>query len=695
VTVQHRLRRARALLVASVAVRAVLAGASAVALGVVAAAAADWAVGLSREVRVVARALAWLLGFAVAAALAWRGRRARALPAVALWLEERLPSLRYSLVTLLELRNGPATELEQHVARVSWRPALAPAVRHAVAGPALAVAAGALLLLLLPPGVVARVRDPRPGDALGRPLRADGAPVNHLDPLVATVRPPPYARAAVRTIEQPASIAALVGSAITLEGRGADARVEARLEARSGGGPLAAMAAADRWSVSLDMPPRPAAVVLRDGEFERLVALEPRRDSAPSVTLALPARDTVFRVPRGNVALRAEMRDDIGLAASWFEYIVSSGEGESFTFRSGVVSRTGMSGRHTAELRASISLEALRLDAGDVLHLRAVARDANDVGGPGVGVSETRTLRMARQGEYDSVAVEGAPPPDPNRSELSQRMLIILAESLERRRPRLARQSVVAESRRIGTDQTRLRRRVGEIIFSRLGAEPSGEHSHEEEERGDSLTPEELLRRAEEATGHGMGEVLDFKGDESPVVAINRPLLEAYNAMWDAGRELGVGEPGRALPHMRAALAAIQRARQAERYYLRGSAPVAVVDVEKVRLSGKGDDVAIAHRRPRSPVENRAVTRAARFAAALRGLGSGSSGPTLRATVDSLLVLRLDEVESSPALAAALAEAIDALRAGRDATAPLARARQAIIGEPAVRDTLPRWGAAW
>ena len=41
----------------------------------------------------------------------------------------------------------------------------------------------------------------------------------------------------------------------------------------------------------------------------------------------------------------------------------------------------------------------------------------------------------------------------------------------------------------------------------------------------------------------------------TPVVAINRPLLEAYNAMWDAGRELGSGEPKRALPAMYAALA--------------------------------------------------------------------------------------------------------------------------------------------
>ncbi len=47
----------------------------------------------------------------------------------------------------------------------------------------------------------------------------------------------------------------------------------------------------------------------------------------------------------------------------------------------------------------------------------------------------------------------------------------------------------------------------------------------------------------------------------------------------EAGRWLELGEPDDALPHMRAALAAIQRARQAERLYLRGRPPTQVVDI--------------------------------------------------------------------------------------------------------------------
>ena len=82
------------------------------------------------------------------------------------------------------------------------------------------------------------------------------------------------------------------------------------------------------------------------------------------------------------------------------------------------------------------------------MHVRAVARDRNNVTGPGVGVSETRTIRIPRPSEYDSIAVEGAPPPDVDSSQLSQRMLIMLAEKLQARRAKLARADVVKESQR-------------------------------------------------------------------------------------------------------------------------------------------------------------------------------------------------------------------------------------------------------
>ena len=204
------------------------------------------------------------------------------------------------------------------------------------------------------------------------------------------------------------------------------------------------------------------------------------------------------------------------------------------------------------------------------------------------------------------------------------------------------------------------------------------------------MTPEELLKAADEATSSEGAQALDFEGDETPVVAVNRPLLEAYNAMWDAGRELEIGEPGAALPHMRAALAAVMRAREAERVYLRGRAGVVVVDLAKVRLAGDIDSASAAGRAPRTRLSETAARQASRFDAALALLRGNPA-----AAIDSLSLLRVDALGESPAFASALGAAVDSLRGGNDATAALARARRVVAGMPLVRAGASEWGGAW
>jgi hypothetical protein len=682
VTAAARVRRARAALAASLGARALLRGLIAAGSVLAATAMLDVALSLPLWIR------RWLVPVAVlGAALAltlsmWRARRVRSLPHVALWLEEQVPSLEYSLVTLLESPDAGAVEaLETWVAAATWSAELRRTVLRALSMPMLVLGLVVALLVLLPRGAVSRVGAPAPGDA----LRASGGPAegdasrSHLSPLVATVDPPAYSGAERLVIDDPMEIAALAGSGITLRGRGG-VPVLATMGERT----FHATTNSSEWRVTVTMPQQPAAVRLSDGPFARIVALAPRADEPPAVTLEAPPRDTVLRKASGVIPLAADARDDIGVSSGGFEYIVSSGSGESFAFRTGVLAPWhGNAAR--IRLAGELQLAALGLKPGDVLHLRAVAADGNDVTGPGKGASETRSLRVARAGEYDSVAVEGAAPADAEKSVLSQRILIVLAEALERRRARLARTDVTVEARRIGADQTRLRKQVGEIIFARLGDQPGGEHTHGEAAADEKLSPEDLLRAAEEATGAAAGEALDFAEGESPVVAINRPLLEAYNAMWDASRELDVGEPGRALPHMRLALAAIQRARKAERIYLRGQPPAVVVDLARVRLQGK-DAGTPTQRRPRSALVDHARERAERFAAAVRTLATQSE-----AAVDSLLLLRVDALTDAPRLAAALAEAIDALRAGRDASTPLSRARRELLGTSSVVDSLGRW----
>ena len=78
----------------------------------------DLAVGLPYQLRVVARAVAILLGVTAVAVVAFRSRGAWRMGTVALWLEERIPALDYALVTLIPLLWLIACDRKQPVAPV-------------------------------------------------------------------------------------------------------------------------------------------------------------------------------------------------------------------------------------------------------------------------------------------------------------------------------------------------------------------------------------------------------------------------------------------------------------------------------------------------------------------------------------------------------------------------------------------------
>ena len=683
----RRVHRTRQMLIAGVIARALLFGFAAamaiIALGIL----VDVLRPAPRSLREMILPLAMVAALATSAAIVWRHRFAFAVRHVVRWVEEREPRLDYALLTALDPATGPAArrQLERVVDAVRWEPIVRRRIRAALGAPLALLGILGVMLLLSPSASRARVTAPAPGDVLAAPRPGAGDAIDPLSPLVVTVAPPAYTRRPTVTLENPVTVPGLAGSMVTLRGRATTPAPRALLDFTL----LDVRVDAGRWTASFRMPPRPAAIRLVHHAAERLLVLEPTIDSAPVVTLDRPASDTVLSTPAGRIELTAALHDDIGITAGGVEYIVSSGSGESFTFRSGTLSTVAV-GRSDFVLAAPIVLDSLAPAAGDVVHFRAFARDGNTVTGPSTGFSETRAIRIARPDERDSVAVDPAPPPEADASLVSQRMLIILTEALEARRPRMARPDVVVESRRLAADQKKLRRSVGDIIFMRLGTQPDAEHVHgpgDAHEAGD-MTPAELLRAAERANAAGSrSDPLDFHGDESPIVAINRPLLEAYNHMWDASRELDVGEPARALPPMRAALAAIQRARQAERIYLRGRAAPVIVDIAAVRLQGK-DTGRGSPRSPRVPLERHA--HLARFSQALELLDHAPA-----AAIDSLMLLRVELLVDHPAAAASLGEAVDLLRAGRDVTMALGRARRALLGAPFATPGLGRWSGGW
>ncbi|HEY2025388.1 MAG TPA: hypothetical protein VGG78_00180 [Gemmatimonadaceae bacterium] len=632
------------------------------------------ALGLPAAAQIVAIAV----GALVFALLAKPAFLARSVQRVALWVEERHPSLEYALVTAVE--GTPGDALERDALRGAWWDVERRRLLRTLVLPALAVLASVVLVARAPVIVSVARRAVASGATRGRIAAADP-----LRAIRATVRAPAYAGGKITNTDDPTSIDALVASVITISGAGDAAAVSVTTDSA----PQRVISSDDGgWSVTLTMPARPAVLRFHSSSGrERLVVLAPIADAPPAVTLVLPTRDTVVRAAIGALPLRAQLRDDIGLRDAAFEIIISSGQDESFTFRTATLAHVALGGQTEGVLATSLRLDSLALKPGDVLQIRAVARDGNTATGPGLGSSETRALRVARVGEYDSVSVEAAPPGDPEGQVLSQRMLITLTEALDKRRPRLDHSTLLDESRRIAADQTRLRKRVGDVVFQRTGTDPLSEESTLDE-RG-RLSPEALLKRASDATAGNAGAAMDVEGDETPILAVNKPLLEAFNAMWEAGRALEQGDTRQALPPMRRAMAAIERARQAERIYLRGRPSTVVVDVAHARLTGKEKGAAsVREARPiADPVSRR---RAETFARATALLATDPS-----AAADSLLLMRVGALVDAPALAAVLDTAARVARRGDAQETRLiwARLRRALGGPPVRGDGLPLWGA--
>lgn len=643
--------------------------------------------------------LLWALGaMAMWALLRWahRERTVFGLPQAALWIEEqRAVAPDFALVTYIEQvteQRIVAEGLAHAAARTfeSAQVALALQNRRRTAwlAPALFVVSTlALVLMAFQSGEAARARLTDAAASLRSRLSGVPTAATPLGSWQVRVHAPAYTARAVVTLGDVQTVAALSGSTISVSGTGAapTARMQAVATSQSSGEQPSASPSSPRvlevgeadgrWTVRVVAEATPTTVQLLRGGRSRLLVIEGHADTIPRVTLEAPARDSVFRSATGRLPLMATVRDDIGLTAAQFELLVSSGEGERFTVRTVLLSQTAWqreAATRAATLRGTLDLSALGLQAGDVVHLRAMARDGHPSAAREFGSSETRAFRIARPTEYDSVAVEPAPPPEVDKSLLSQRMLLLLTEKLDKARPRMARADVLRESLKLARDQARLRLAVGDVVFQRLSGESSAEHAHyagDGHEHGVDLQGGKLAMSTSATTG-----MLE-EGNDSPVVAINQPLLEAYNAMWDAGRELEQGDPHAAIPPMKRALEAIERSRAASRLYLRGKPPQVILDLAKIRLTGK-DTGQVTQRSVRAMVPSREAAWDRRVVAAAQQLGRATAEPS--AVRDSLAVLRVEALADAPAFAAALGNILSVLERGGDATAAFVQARRVL-----------------
>lgn len=555
----------------------------------------------------------------------------------ALLAEERIPALENRLLTAFDLADqvpdgvvGRAfvAEAERRMQTLGVRGVAPARVRIPSILLASSLAIAGLFALVFPAAAAeawTRWMDPKDAYATKwEEVRAETLPnvatppIPMFDEFRWTVRPPAYSGLEAQEGRGDEPISALPGSVIRLRSRFPDRWDGVRAQA-IGGAALGVRRAGEEWIVEYTMPADARGLSLEamaeGGVIDRrIVPLVPLPDQPPDVQLLSPTEDLVLASGAGRITLRATAADDYGVGTFDLHWTHSSGSGESYEFKEGdwAFGRVDRNGK-TATGELVIDLASLGLQPGDMMHVRAVARDRNNVTGPGESVSRTRIIRIARPEELDQINTDiGAPAELPKDPLMSQRMILLMTERLVRESRGMPRADLQRRSAEIAQHQARLRSVVGEQIYIREAdalqaegaelptyVEQGGGAAHAGEDHGAEEgppDPEEVLREADEATGQGRPEEYAHLHDEAAVIDINRDLVLLHNLMWSSEQELFSIRPDSSIPWQREALALIQRLNQAERIYPRGDVRVDPVNIAEARGQGKMDDVGPAAR---------------------------------------------------------------------------------------------------
>lgn len=343
----------------------------------------------------------------------------------------------------------------------------------------------------------------------------------------AFVTPPAYSGREPQTVDNPVQLSILEGSRVRVDVNG---------------------------TTQVDVVARGSQVVLlKVPDGERLLNLQVQPDTPPRVTIQRPGRDLMFGAPRGTVAVTITAHDDIRVAALTLRYTRISGSGETFTFQEGDVPITTTAGSDQRDRTAtgSIVLDQLTLEDGDTVVYRAFARD--DKPGADPVMSESFLIEIGKRAE--AAAGGFAIPDDRDRQGLSQQMLIVKTERLHAQRDKLPPDAVLEQSRLLAVEQRMVR---AEFLF---------------------MTGGEVVDEVEEA--EHAHELASGRFENQGQVE----LLNAIREMSRAEARLNGADTTEALVFERAALAALQRAFDRRRYFLRTLPERARIDPTR-RLSG-------------------------------------------------------------------------------------------------------------
>ena len=365
--------------------------------------------------------------------------------------------------------------------------------------------------------------------------------------LTVTVRPPEYSALPEGRLIDPDRLEVLEGTRLRFALSGAGV---ARLRF---GSSLVAAFPLDGKGVETVARDVGYFAVEQEGAATRLIALVVTRDRSPSVKIEQPARDLLLPDASRSIPIRVSATDDLGLAALSLRYTRVSGSGEQFEFQEGVLplSITRGSAREW-EADAQLALARLKLEPGDSLVYRAVARDGR-AGEIGLGASDTYFIEIAGPGQVPLEGVEM--PPEEERYALSQQMIVLKIQRLIARQSSMPRESVVEEAALIAAEQRSVR---ANFVFL-LGG-------HVEDEEVEAEQSSEIAEGRLQNTAR-------------------RDISAAIGHMTRAEQGLVAVNTSQALPPARHAVDALQRAFGRSRYLLKSLASRSRLDPAR-RLTG-------------------------------------------------------------------------------------------------------------
>jgi len=305
----------------------------------------------------------------------------------------------------------------------------------------------------------------------------------------------------------------------------------------------------------------------------RVVNLVVAPDAAPMVRITSPAHDLAFADSRQAVEIAIAASDAEALTGLRLAFVRMSGSGESFAFAEGEIP-VAIEKASEREWRGSarLALSSLKLDDGDSIVYRAFVRDSN----PRAGwvESEAYTVEVGKRLEFASAGA--ALPDEDRRYALSQQMVIVKTERLQAERPRPDDAAWTERTKLLAMEQRMVR---AEVVFLSGG------------EVEDEVVEAEQAHELQEGRLQNAGRA---------------EMLRAINDMSRAEARLNDGDTTGALVFERSALAALQRAFDRRRYFLRTLGERSRIDPSRrltgdsVRARPAGRDV---RREPGSDVE--------------------------------------------------------------------------------------------